>query len=358
MLVTGSSGSGKTNALLAIVKKINAFSKIMIFSKLLEEPLYADFIETIQEIEKKTGTTILTTSNTLEDLPPAESLPNNPDFNTLLIVDDMIKEEPKMLDKVTKYWLFGRKKEVSSAFLTQSFFTTPIQIRQNTQYFIFTQVENDQDFKRILKEFGGIRGITPEQLVELFEEATRDGFPNFFMLDRDHKGTPLEFRKNFTPLKVPEKTIKPGFGGIGRIAAPPLTREEKKAQENEKSAAEVYGHLHKKKDTELDVADEPHITSETKVSHKGKLKQYVDSRMEIDDSGEPMSLSDWRWEMKDEMETGEGVGKKRKKTKTSTKKPRKSKKKAVPKKASSHKIQKSAGKLLSDAQLLSLIKKT
>lgn len=361
MVVTGTTGSGKTNAVLAIIKRINAFSKIMIFSKLLEEPLYADFIESIQDVEKKTGQTILTTSNTLADLPPTESLPDNPDFNTLLLIDDMIKEEPKMLDKVTKYWIFGRKKEVSSIFITQSFFSTPLQIRQNTQYWIFTKLENDQDFKRIIKEFGGLRGVTAEQLVQMFELATAKGFPNFFMIDRDHPGTPLQFRHNFKPIAIPErKALVPS--GIGRppVGAIGEAQKKEKLNEQEKSALQHYGELFKEKEKkELEVA-EPHITSETKITNKGKLKKYVDSRMEIDDSGEPMSLSDWRWELgvdeDNKMQEGDGV-KKRKRRKTSTKTSRKTTKKRVPKKASSPKIQKSAGKLLSDAQLLSLIRK-
>lgn len=350
MLVTGITGSGKTNAVMSVIKKINAFDKIMIYSKLLDEPLYKEFIDTVQEVEKKTGATILTTSNQLSDLPPPDSL--NKENNNLLIIDDMIKEDPKLLGRVTQYFIYGRKHNCSSIFITQSYFKTPIDIRQNTGYFIFTKLGNDQDFKRILKEFS-LGGVNEQQLYNLYKTATASGFPNFFMIDNESgsKDPTLRFRRNFKPLKPPEATvtqgIRPGFGPASGPGALPPGLAQKAQEKRDKTAAEVYGRQHKEKDT-LDVA-EPHVTSETKVSKKGKLKEYVDTRMVIDDSGEPMSLSDWRWELEDSrepMQTGDGVKKKRRKKRT------------VKKKASSKKVRNSGGKLLSDAQLLKLIQKT
>lgn len=338
MVVTGITGSGKTNAVMSVIKKINAFDKIMIYSKLLHEPLYADFIDTVQEVEKKTGSTILTTSNELADLPPPDSL--SKENNNLLVVDDMIKEDPKLLGKVVAYYIYGRKHNCSVIFITQSYFKTPIDIRQNTGYFIFTKLGNDQDFKRILKEFS-LGGINEQQLYDLYKNATKNGFPNFFMIDNESKDPNIRFRRNFTPLPPPDKTPVTGIRPPGLPSSLPPGLAEKAQEKRDKSAAEVYGHHFKKPET-LAVADEPHVTSETRVSHKGRLKEYVDSRMEIDQSGEPMNMEDW----KHEMELGEGLKKKRRKKRT------------VKKKASSQKVRKTAGKLLSDAQLLKLIAAT
>lgn len=202
MCVTGASGSGKTNAVVEVVQRMNAFDKIMIWAKDTEEELYAAFIDNIREYEKKHGASILTVSNTIADLPSVDSI--NKDNNTLLIIDDMVTEKDKMLARVSEFWIRGRKKNISSVFISQDYFGIPTLIRKNSDYFIFTKVKGDRDLSTIVKDFP--LGITDEQVKKLYAMATKDGFPNFFMVDLATNDKSLRYRRNFKGLETPADT--------------------------------------------------------------------------------------------------------------------------------------------------------
>lgn len=217
MVITGASGSGKTNALINIIQKINAFDKIMIWAKDTEEPLYASFIDDIRTYEKKHGASILTVSNTIADLPSVDSM--NKENNTVLVIDDMVTEKDKALSKVSEYFIRGRKKNVSPIFLTQSYFDVPTIIRKQCSYFIFTKISGERDLNMILKDFR--LGISEEQIMKLYNEATKGGFPNFFMIDLQTNDKDLRFRRNFKGITAPAgDTEKPVSTNAGQSGTP------------------------------------------------------------------------------------------------------------------------------------------
>lgn len=204
MCVTGATGSGKTNAVINIIRKINAFDKIMLWAKNTDEPLYAAFIDQLREVEKKTGASILSVSNTIDDLPDVKTI--NKDNTTLLLVDDMVTEKDKALSKVAEYWIRGRKQNCSCMFLSQSYFKIPKIIRDNSYYFIFAKIAGERDLQLILKDYK--LGVTDDQLVELYNKATAGGYPNFFFVDVKTSDVDLRFRRNLKPMKLP--AIKEG----------------------------------------------------------------------------------------------------------------------------------------------------
>lgn len=204
MCVTGATGSGKTNAIINIVRKIGAFDKIMLWAKNTDEPIYASFIEQLREAEKKTGTSILSVSNTIDDLPDVKTI--NKENTTLLIIDDMVTEKDKSLAKVAEYWIRGRKQHCSCMFLSQSYFRIPKIIRDNSFYFIFSKITGDRDLQLILKDYK--LGVTDDQLVALYDKATAGGFPNFFMIDVKTSDKNLRFRRNLKGMSAPELSAK------------------------------------------------------------------------------------------------------------------------------------------------------
>lgn len=316
MCVTGKTGSGKTNAVMAVVKKINAFDKVMIFAKLLDEPLYAEYIESLREIEKKTGAQILTVSTDINDLPKAASL--NDEHNTLLIVDDMVTEKHKALQNVVEYYTFGRKKNVSAVFISQSYFDIPTIIRKQTGYYIFTKISGDRDLNMILKDFP--MGITEEQLHSLYRQATAGGFPNFFLVDVVTNDVDLRFRRNFKGIKPPETAIADVKmrGKLGKFnAKQQYTPAQLKKIQDETTLTQIAGrekpeHSYKKEEV-----------ARPKPSSKGRLREYEDTRMEVDANGHPMEEEDFV----EEMDTGDGIGKKKRKRKSRQKKERSKKRK-------------------------------
>jgi hypothetical protein len=202
MCIIGSTGSGKTNAVVDLIKKINAFDKIILIAKDLEEPIYAQFIDHIRKAEKDSHSEILIAGTKLEDLPKLNTIPTKTKDVTLLIVDDMITESNRVQSGFAEYWIRGRKKKVSCIYLSQSYFEIPKLIRVNSNYIILTKIQTSQDLHRILKEYK--LGVTDEEMERMYDQATKDGFPNYFLIDLQAggKNEELKFRKYFTPLKL------------------------------------------------------------------------------------------------------------------------------------------------------------
>lgn len=197
MVLTGASGSGKTNALIRLFDEMNCFERVLLFARCLHEPLYAFLIDVLTKVEERTGHQILLKSKDITDLPAVDKL--NDKLNNLFICDDMVNEKSKQLAKVADYWVMGRKFQGSCCFLTQSYFDAPTIIRKNSTKFVFTLISTQRDLVMILKDFR--LGVNEDQIMDLYHEATKDGFPNFFMVDTDSNLDPqYRFRRNFEPL--------------------------------------------------------------------------------------------------------------------------------------------------------------
>jgi hypothetical protein len=214
-IVVGMTGSGKTNAVIELFDKIGAFTKVILLTKMVEEELYQAFIHSLREVEKKTGEKVLDVYNEVTQLPKVTTFPDKPKEATLLIVDDMMTEKESDLKTVVEYWTMGRKKQVSCIFISQSYYATPPNIRKNSKIVILTMIQGERDLQMILSESKGI--VTEDQLKAMYEQATKGGFPNFFLIDKSNPDEAYKFRRNFRPLSVPAKldieaTSKPGKG--------------------------------------------------------------------------------------------------------------------------------------------------
>lgn len=302
MALIGASGSGKTNCLIELIEKMNCFDKIILMAKNTEEPLYATLIDNIREVEKKTGSQILTVGNTILDLPELKTL--SKENNTLLIVDDMVNEKDKHLSRVAEYFTMGRKQYVSPIFISQSYFKIPKIIRENTGYFIFTKITGNRDLFMILKDFE--LGVTEDQLLALYHNAAT-GFPNFFMIDRETNDKDLIFRKNFKGIKPPETAetkatsniIVPGGKGKFQRAATPRPNSSS----------------HSERTTDTSIPDEPApvtiVSKGNKRSQEGVLKQWQPKDDPMEDIDPTLDM-DYLFDNEDENMGGKIRNKRRK----------------------------------------------
>lgn len=197
ILSLGPSGSGKTNGILNIIKFIGIFDQIVLLAKNLEEPLYKHLIDVYRKLEKKYKTKILLAITDINDLPPINQF--DPKQNSLLIVDDMICENPKLLAKVEEFWIRGRKAGITMIFLSQSYFQTPKNIRKNSNYVIIKKIGNPKDIGRILSEYS--LGVDKKQLEGAYHAAIDGDFTSFFLIDLVTNKDELKFRKNFGPVQ-------------------------------------------------------------------------------------------------------------------------------------------------------------
>jgi hypothetical protein len=121
MVVVGASGTGKTNAIVNLIEKINppeddpTFDQILIITQ-CQEGLYDSLVE------RNSRVLVLFGMNSIPSLDDeGVFLPNQ---QYLLVLEDMILEKDQ--DVIKPYYQRGRKKGVSVIYQTQKFFDSKI----------------------------------------------------------------------------------------------------------------------------------------------------------------------------------------------------------------------------------------
>ena len=194
-IIVGSSGSMKTNTLLNIIKTSNAYTKIYLFAKALDEPLYEYLHEKLKGIESIDGTPILYSSDTLNDVPDVK------DFDScqqnLIIFDDMISEGSKKLrEKLTDLFIRGRKQNISVIFITQSFYEIPKIIRSQANYYILKNISSKRDKNLIAKDIG----VDKDEIINAFDHVQNQDRTSFLMVDLKTVNPNMRYRINFKPF--------------------------------------------------------------------------------------------------------------------------------------------------------------
>lgn len=193
--VVGPTGSGKTNACVDVVEKVNNWDRIYLYAKDLKEPIYAWMIDKFLEVQKKTNVQVLFASDSIKNMIPVNEMERGK--NNLVIVDDMICEKKKDLRIVEEYFIRARKIPATCIFISQSYYDTPLLIRKQTNYIIFKRINTKKDLARLLAEYS--LGVDLKTLAAMYEYATSGAFTNFFMIDLVGDKS-LRFRKCYTPI--------------------------------------------------------------------------------------------------------------------------------------------------------------
>ena len=177
MLICGPSNSGKTNTLLNMLYRLLVYDKIYLCAKNLHQDKYQYMIDDFKKrVNPVTGYNVIEGVN---DVIPLDMLPI--DNQKIVIFDDMVCE--KNQDDIIDCFIRGRLRNCSVIYLSQSYFKTPKNIRDNCTHlciFDFHPRENN----RIADELRIDR--------ELFERAT-DGEYSFLYHDRPKKTTLKNF---------------------------------------------------------------------------------------------------------------------------------------------------------------------
>lgn len=195
-LIIGASGSGKTNLLLNIISNINAWNKIFLIAKNTTEPLYQFLIDVIKEVELKAKTNILTVGNNIDDIPDIDTF--NPNDSNLLILDDLISEKESKLNNINAIFIRGRKQNLSTIFISQSYFKIPLMIRQNADYMVLKKINSSKDLKRIVSEYS--LDLSADDIMKLYKYANTGELTDFFLIDLITTDYKYKYRKNFEPI--------------------------------------------------------------------------------------------------------------------------------------------------------------
>ncbi len=216
VLVCSGTGGGKSNWLAVYLQQTakggGTFGHVTIVCKALE-PIY----EALQSSLKED----LTIHTSLSQLPALNAFPHK-NMQQLLVFDDCVADKDQ--SKIEEYFLRGRKhgSGVQCIYLSQSYFKTPIFIRNQVSYLIFLTVSSDSDISRIVSNYA--TGATVDVVKRLFKNATREKFC-FFKIDVSDPNPNTKYSRNWTdfyriqdedgePIPVNELSLFTGSGII------------------------------------------------------------------------------------------------------------------------------------------------
>jgi GTPase SAR1 family protein len=172
ILIVGSSGAGKTNNLMNLLKIAfnKTFSHIFLVCKSADEPLYQQMIDKLaDDITVFEGGIC----------PRLQDLPKNEE--QCIIFDDMLNADKNVSKEIENFFKMGRKKGFTSIYLSQSYYKTPKFIRDNLTYVIIKKITSNRELKAILKDYP-LGELTIEQLKEMYNNCTHK-FENVIMID-------------------------------------------------------------------------------------------------------------------------------------------------------------------------------
>ena len=181
ILIITSSGSVKTNILLNLIEKQPDIDKIYWYAKYLYEAKYQYLINIREKVGLKrfndpkafTGY-----SNGMHDVYKNINYYNPDKENKILIVfDDMIADmiqNKKLNSIVTELFIRGRKLNISLAFITQSYFTDPKDVRLNTTHFFIGKFPNKREFREIATNHSS--DISTKDFTNIYKKCTAEPY--------------------------------------------------------------------------------------------------------------------------------------------------------------------------------------
>ena len=156
ILIIGSSGSGKTNALLNLINNQPDIDKIYLYAKDPYEAKYQYLIN------KREGVGInhfndpkafIEYSNDMQDVyKNIEEYNVDKELKILIVFDDMIVDminNKKLHSIVTELFIRGRKLNTSLVSIIQSYFKVPENVKLNSTHFFIMKILNKRELQQI-----------------------------------------------------------------------------------------------------------------------------------------------------------------------------------------------------------------
>ena len=156
ILIIGSSGSGKTNALLNLINNQSDIDKIYLYAKDPYEKKYQYLINKREEVgldRFNDPKAFIEYSNDMQDVyKNIEDYSLGKKRKILIASDDIIADminNKKLNSIVTELFIRGRKLNISIVFITQSYFKVPKDVRLNSAHFFIMKIVNKRELRQI-----------------------------------------------------------------------------------------------------------------------------------------------------------------------------------------------------------------
>ena len=201
ILIVGSSGSGKTNALLNLINNRPDIDKIYLYAK---DPYEAKYQYLINKREKvgldhfKEPKAFMEYSNDMQDVyENIENYNSGKKLKILIVFDDMIADmiNNKQLNPVvTELFIRSRKLNISIVFITQSYFKVLKDVRLNSTHFFIMKIPNKRELQQIALNHSS--DIDFKDFIKIYKKCTAEPY-SFLVNDSTlPSDDPLRFRKN------------------------------------------------------------------------------------------------------------------------------------------------------------------
>lgn len=191
ILMIGSSGTGKSNALINFIEKSSGeFFKIIICSfSTTDEPLYQYLQEKIPSVEL---------INNIDEVPQVQEFDDkDKNKSKLIIFDDFINLSKKEMKKIFDYAISSRKFGFTCVFMAQSYTAVPKIISRNCNYIFLFRINDKYSIKRIISNHGLSSQISPETIEQFYYYSIEEPL-SFLLIDLKTNDDKLRFRKGFT----------------------------------------------------------------------------------------------------------------------------------------------------------------
>ena len=197
MLIIGPSGSGKTNTLLHLIDKFHPIDKIYLYAKDTDEDKYQYLINKREQVGIKNLNDPHAFSNDMNDV--LEDINNSNkkrDKKVLIIFDNMIADimrSEKFKAIVKELFIRCRKLNISTVFITQSYFRTPKDARLNSTHYILMKIGNKKELRSIAEENSS--HLDFKDFLKIYNHCTNKPY-SFMMVDTTPTAR-VTFKKNF-----------------------------------------------------------------------------------------------------------------------------------------------------------------
>ena len=150
MLVCGSSGCGKTNTFIHIIKKLLCYyDQIIIYTPNKDQDKLVSLKNKFAFYQLVGHQVLLLCGQ--EDILNTDEYESD-DCVKLVVFDDLINADKKIQAKIANHFTDGRHHKICPVYLSQSYFTTPKDIRTNCSKVIVYDPPTDGEKARISKE--------------------------------------------------------------------------------------------------------------------------------------------------------------------------------------------------------------
>ena len=201
ILIIGSSGSGKTNALLNLINNQPDIDKIYLYVKDPYESKYNFLINKRESTGLKNFNdpkAFIEYSNNMQDVYKIIEEYNTDKERKILIVyndrtADMINNK-KLNSVLTELFIRGRKLNIFLVFITQSYFKVPKDVRLNPTHFFIMKILNKRERQQIALNHSS--GINSKGFLKIYNKCTAEPYSLSVNDDTFASHNNLRFRKD------------------------------------------------------------------------------------------------------------------------------------------------------------------